>query len=87
MPARARLYGAVVMAAMDDYESLNETAHLLASPENARRLLASIDQLEKGGGTGSRPAAATTAADSHPSLPCLPETEENGWWRCASCGK
>jgi antitoxin YefM len=35
---------------LEDYESLEETAHLLRSPENARRLMASIDQLEKGKG-------------------------------------
>ena len=40
-----------VMVALDDYESLKETAYLLRSPENARRLLASIDRLEHGGGT------------------------------------
>ncbi len=40
----------VVMVALDDYESLKETAHLLKSPENARRLLASIDRLEHGDG-------------------------------------
>ncbi len=41
----------VVMVALDDYESLKETAYLLRSPENARRLLASIDRLEHEGGT------------------------------------
>jgi len=40
----------VVMVALDDYESLKETAYLVKSPENARRLLASIDRLEHGGG-------------------------------------
>lgn len=40
----------VVMVALDDYEALKETAYLLKSPENARRLLASIDRLEHGGG-------------------------------------
>jgi len=34
----------------EDYESLKETAYLLRSPANARRLLASIDELESGGG-------------------------------------
>ncbi len=38
------------MIALEDYESLKETAYLLKSPENARRLLASIDRLEHGGG-------------------------------------
>jgi antitoxin YefM len=40
----------VVMVARDEYESLRESAYLLRSPENARRLLASIDRLENGGG-------------------------------------
>ena len=40
----------VVMVALDDYESLKETAYLLKIPENARRLLASIDRLEHGDG-------------------------------------
>lgn len=40
----------VVMVALDDYQSLKETAYLLKSPENARRLLSSIDRLEHGGG-------------------------------------
>ena len=41
---------AVVIVALDDYQALRETAYLLRSPENARRLLASIDRLESGGG-------------------------------------
>lgn len=40
----------VVMVALDDYESLRETAYLLKSPENARRVLGAIDRLESGGG-------------------------------------
>jgi antitoxin YefM len=40
-----------VIVSLEDYESLKETAYLLRSPANARRLLASIDQLETGGGT------------------------------------
>ena len=40
----------VVMVALDEYESLRESAYLLRSPENARRLLAAIDRLESGGG-------------------------------------
>jgi antitoxin YefM len=41
----------VVMVSLDDYESLKEAAYLLKNPANARRLLASIDRLEAGGGT------------------------------------
>ena len=40
----------VVLVALDDYESLKETAHLLQNPANARRLLASIERLEAGEG-------------------------------------
>lgn len=46
----------VVMVALDDYQSLKETAYLLRSPDNARRLLASIDRLEHSGGTVREPA-------------------------------
>ncbi|MHA6629228.1 type II toxin-antitoxin system Phd/YefM family antitoxin [Pseudonocardia sichuanensis] len=38
------------MVSLEDYESLKETAYLLRSPENARRLLASIESLESGEG-------------------------------------
>lgn len=40
----------VVIVALDEYESLKESAYLLRSHENARRLLASIDRLERGTG-------------------------------------
>jgi antitoxin YefM len=40
----------VVIASLEDYQSLKETAYLLRSPENARRLLASIARLESGAG-------------------------------------
>ncbi|NKY37706.1 type II toxin-antitoxin system prevent-host-death family antitoxin [Nocardia speluncae] len=41
----------VVMVSLDDYESLRETAYLLRSPANARRLLSAIERLEEGAGT------------------------------------
>lgn len=41
----------VVIVSLDDYQSLKETAYLLRSPENARRLLSAIDRLENGAGT------------------------------------
>lgn len=43
---------AVVMLSLAEYESLQETAHLLRSPANAKRLLRSIESLE--GGKGMR---------------------------------
>jgi len=41
----------VIMMSLDDYEALEETAYLLRSPKNARRLLESIAQLDAGKGT------------------------------------
>ncbi len=41
----------VVMISLEDYQALEETAYLLRSPKNARRLLESIVELESGGGT------------------------------------
>jgi antitoxin YefM len=41
----------VVMLSLEDYQSLEETVYLLRSPRNAKRLLAAIEQLERGGGT------------------------------------
>ncbi|MBM3337263.1 MAG: type II toxin-antitoxin system prevent-host-death family antitoxin [Betaproteobacteria bacterium] len=42
---------AVVMLSLEDYKALEETAYLLRSPANARRLLSSITQLYAGKGT------------------------------------
>jgi antitoxin YefM len=44
----------VVMLSLEDYESLEETAYLLRSPANARRLLAAIGSLAKGKGKERR---------------------------------
>ena len=41
----------VVMMSLEDYEALEETAYLLRSPKNARRLLESIAELEAGKGS------------------------------------
>jgi len=41
----------VVMLSLEDYESLEETAYLLRSPKNTRRLIESISQLENGIGS------------------------------------
>jgi antitoxin YefM len=40
----------VVLMSMEDYDSLEETAYLLRSPENTNRLLSAIDQLNRGNG-------------------------------------
>jgi antitoxin YefM len=39
---------AVVMMSLEDYSSWEETAYLMRSPANARRLAESIEQIEKG---------------------------------------
>jgi antitoxin YefM len=41
----------VAMIDADEYESLMETAYLLSSPTNARRLLQAIEQADRGEGT------------------------------------
>lgn len=41
---------AVVMLSLEDYNALEETAYLLRSPRNARRLLEGIGSLEEGRG-------------------------------------
>lgn len=41
----------VVTVSLAEYESLRETAMLLRSPANARRLLDAVERLESGGGT------------------------------------
>ena len=38
------------MMALEDYESLEETAYLLRSPKNARRLREAVVQLRQGSG-------------------------------------
>jgi len=38
------------MLSLDDYKALEETAYLLRTPKNARRLLSSIARLESGQG-------------------------------------
>lgn len=40
-----------VIVSLDDYNSLRETAYLMRSPANARRLFDAIERLENGSGT------------------------------------
>ncbi len=40
----------VVMLSLEDYKALEETAYLLRTPANARRLLSAIGQLNAGQG-------------------------------------
>ncbi len=41
----------IVMLSLEDYEALEETAYLLRSPKNMKRLIDSIAQLENGNGS------------------------------------
>ena len=41
----------VVMLSLEDYKALEETAYLLRTPANARRLLTAMSQLNAGQGT------------------------------------
>lgn len=42
---------AAVIVSLDEYQSLRETAYLMRSPANARRLLGAIERLESGEGS------------------------------------
>jgi antitoxin YefM len=46
------------MLSLEDYDALNETAYLLRSPANARRLLAATQQLESRKGKARKPDLA-----------------------------
>lgn len=41
---------AVVMMSLEDFEALEETAYLLKSPKNAKRIMSAIAQLDAGKG-------------------------------------
>jgi antitoxin YefM len=41
---------AVILMSLEDYESLTETAYLMQSPKNAKRLIDSIEDLKAGHG-------------------------------------
>jgi antitoxin YefM len=44
----------VVMLSLEDYQALEETAYLLRSPANAKRLLEAIHSLETGKGVARK---------------------------------
>ena len=48
----------VVIVSLEDYESLKETAYLMRSPANARRLLDAMERLETGHGQAHDPLEA-----------------------------
>ncbi len=44
----------VVMLSLEDFKALEETAYLLRTPANAKRLLAAVVQLNTGKGVGRK---------------------------------
>lgn len=40
----------VIMMSLEDFEALKETAYLLQSPKNLKRLMESVEELESGKG-------------------------------------
>ncbi len=48
-------HGPVVVVSLEDYESLKETAYLMRSPANARRVLDAMERLEAGRGVPHDP--------------------------------
>ena len=66
---------AVVMISLEDFEAMQETAYLMQSPANARRLLKSIDEMKRGkGGKEIRQRAGTVGRCLTSALRQLP-----GW--------
>ncbi|MCS6243923.1 MAG: type II toxin-antitoxin system prevent-host-death family antitoxin [Opitutus sp.] len=51
-----RGHESVVLVPLDEWQGVVETAHLLRSPANARRLLSALKRLEKGQGITLTPA-------------------------------
>jgi antitoxin YefM len=47
--------GSAVLLSRAEYDALEETAHLLRAPANARRLLESLDQARRGERTEREP--------------------------------
>jgi len=41
---------AVILMSLEDYEALTETAYLMQSPKNAKRLIESIEEFNTGNG-------------------------------------
>lgn len=48
---RRRSGADVALVSVDELDGLEETAHLLRSPETARRLAESLEEIRSGGGT------------------------------------
>ena len=55
-----RGHESVVLVPLDEWRGMLETAHLLRSPANARRLLGALKRLENGEGVSLTPAQLST---------------------------
>ena len=53
------------MLSLAEYESLQETAYLLRSPANAKRLLAAVDTLKRGKGLKRKIKLGVSISFSH----------------------
>ena len=60
--SRQRKRGAAVLVSQDDWNSMQETLHLLKSPKNAARLRKGIADLNAGRGFARQPIAAKKAS-------------------------
>jgi antitoxin YefM len=59
-----RGHESVVLVPASEWEGLLETAHLLRSPANARRLLGALNRLEQGEGVELSPDAFAAITDA-----------------------
>jgi antitoxin YefM len=60
--SRQRKRGAAVLVSQDDWNSMQETLHLLRSPKNAARLRKAISDLDAGRGVMRNPISVKRAA-------------------------
>ncbi|WP_345781739.1 type II toxin-antitoxin system Phd/YefM family antitoxin [Synoicihabitans lomoniglobus] len=58
-----RGHESVVMMPLDEWRSMEATAHLLRSPANAQRLLGALQRLESGQGKAMTPPELTSLAE------------------------
>lgn len=59
----------VIMVSRSDYESLRESAFLLRGPANARRIVASTEELEAGRGAARKLSEGGLSGPRHPGKP------------------
>ncbi|WP_459937457.1 type II toxin-antitoxin system Phd/YefM family antitoxin [Desulfonatronum parangueonense] len=55
----------VVILSLEDYEALLETAYLMKSPANARRMIEAVEQIQQGKTSSHSLADIAELADDH----------------------